>query len=74
MCGKETSKTGFADGRTRITRIFYHGGKQKSILFLFFAYFCGIFLHFGGGGVLFWGIYIKKYENFEKTLDKKAPL
>jgi hypothetical protein len=74
MRGKETSRTRFAISRARITRPFYHAGKKKSILFLFFAYFCGIFLHFGGGDALFWGIYIKKYENFEKTLDKKAPL
>ena len=74
MRGKETSRTGFADGRTRITRIFYHGGQEKSIVFSLFAKFCAFFLLFGVLFFLIWGIYIKKYEKSEKALDKKEGL
>ena len=70
MCGKETSKAGFADSRTRITRIFYHAQKEKSILFSFFAEICAIFLHFDVDLRILWGIYIKKYEKIKKMLDK----
>jgi hypothetical protein len=41
-----------------------------SILFLVFGKFCAIFLHLGVKMPLLWGIYIKKYEKFEKVLDK----
>ena len=45
-----------------------------SILFWLFDEICAIFLHLGVVLGLLWGIYIKKYENFKKTLDKSWAL